>query len=87
MQFEYDPGKSRINAEKHGIAFEAAQRLWDDPRLLVVPATSTDEPRFLAIDVIGDRHWAAIWTYRGDKIRLISVRRARTREIDFYESD
>ena len=87
MKFEYDPDKSAANLQKHGIDFEDAQALWADDRLLEVPATSTDEPRFLVIGRIGPKHWAAVCTYRGDYVRIISVRRARKQEVEHYESD
>jgi uncharacterized DUF497 family protein len=45
-----------------------------------------DEPRFLMIGLIGDKHWSAVITYRNEKIRLISVRRSRKREVELYES-
>ena len=83
MAFEFDPEKS---AAKHGIGFDDAQALWDDPWLLEAPARTVDEPRFLAIGRIGGRHWSAICTRRGDRIRLISVRRARKEEVERYES-
>lgn len=85
MQFEFDPEKSASNRTKHGIDFVVAQALWDDPMLLVAPARSTDEERYLAVGLIGDRHWSAIYTVRGDYIRLISVRRSREMEIGHYE--
>jgi uncharacterized protein len=86
MEFEYDPAKSAANEAKHGIDFEAAQRLWLDPRLLEAPARTEDELRYLAIGRIDDKHWAAIFVRRRDKVRLISVRRARKQEIEHYES-
>ncbi len=86
MNFEFDPAKSASNREKHGIDFEEAQQLWADPDLLEVPAVSVDEPRFLMIGRIGDRIWAAVATWREDRIRIISVRRARPMEIEHYES-
>jgi len=87
MTSEYDPDKSAANREKHGIDFDEAQALWDDPYLIEVPAIVMDELRFLAVGVIGARHWAAVYTYRSDRVRIISVRRARKQEIDHYESD
>lgn len=36
-------------------------------------------------DRIEGTHWAAVITYRNGNIRLISVRRARREEVDFYE--
>lgn len=87
MRFEYDPDKSAANRQKHGIDFDEAQTLWDDDRLLEAPANSADEPRFLVIGMIGPKHWAAVCTYRGNHVRIISVRRARKQEIEHYESD
>lgn len=85
MKFEYDSAKSAANLAKHGIDFEQAQALWDDPWLLEAPARTADEARFLSIGKIGDRHWAAVWAPRGSAVRIISVRRARKEEIGHYE--
>lgn len=84
--FEFDPSKSKSNAAKHAIDFAAAQVLWDDDYLLVVPVMNLDEPRFIAIGRIDVKHWAAIFTVRLGNIRIISVRRARKEEIERYES-
>jgi len=86
MVFEFDPVKSVSNRIKHGIDFLEAQALWSDPMLLEIPAKTTDEPRYLVIGLLDDKHWSAVITYRGDKIRLISVRRARAEEVALYES-
>ncbi len=86
MDFEYDPGKSEANRQKHGIDFEEAQALWDDPNRVEIPANVIDEPRFLVIGMIGDRHWSVVMTYRSENIRLISVRRSRKEEVAIYES-
>jgi len=86
MSFEFDPAKSESNLAKHGIDFVAAQALWDDPDLLEIPATTIDEPRFLVVGRINEKHWAGIITYRAGNIRIISVRRARIEEVEIYES-
>ena len=85
MPFEFDSSKSASNKKKHGIDFEAAKALWDDPHLLAIEANSSDEPRFLLIGTIEGKHWSAIVTYRGDRIRIISVRRSRKEEVELYE--
>ena len=84
--FEFDETKSASNLEKHGIDFVTAQALWLDPDLLEVRAKTSDEPRFLIVGLIQDKHWSAVVTYRQGKIRLISVRRSRQEEIQLYES-
>jgi len=86
LSFEYDSRKSNSNLEKHGIDFVDTQLLWLDPDLLEIPAKTVDEPRYLLIGKILDRHWSAVVTYRDEKIRIISVRRARDEEIKIYES-
>jgi uncharacterized protein len=84
--FEFDAAKSESNRTKHGIDFFEAQRLWNDPMLLEIPAKTDDEARYLLIGIIDDKHWSAVVTYREANVRLISVRRARTEEAALYES-
>jgi uncharacterized protein len=86
MAFEYDSKKSQINREKHGIDFDAAQALWTDEDRLEIPAKTLDEPRYIVIGKIGGKYWSAVITYRGEKVRIISVRRSRDEEIELYES-
>lgn len=85
MRFEYDSEKSDSNKQKHGIDFSAAQALWDDPDYIEIPAITTDEPRFLVIGRIDGKHWSGVITYRGDSVRIISIRRSRKEEVDIYE--
>ena len=85
MEFEFDPRKNRSNQKKHGIDFVQAQKLWNDPDLIAVPARTADEPRVLIVGKIEDSHWSAIITYRGDRLRIISVRRSRKEEVKLYE--
>ena len=86
MEFEFDERKSRSNAAKHGIDFLVAQQIWEDSNLLEIPAKTTDEPRFVVIGQIDGKHWSAVITWRGDVIRIISVRRSRAEEVALYES-
>ena len=86
MDFDFDPDKSESNQLKHGIDFIEAQALWDDPDLIEVPARTEDEPRYLVIGKIDASHWSDIITYRGDNLRIISVRRSRPEEVEIYES-
>ena len=87
ISFEFDQIRSISNLEKHGIDFVQAQKLWNDPDLLEIPAKTSDEPRFLLIGQINQKHWSAIITYRQSNIRIISVRRSRKEEVDLYESE
>jgi len=87
MEFEFDSGKSIGNRKKHGIDFIEAQALWDDPDFIEIPTETSDEPRFVIIGKIAGKYWSAIVTYRGEKTRIISVRRSREKEIDIYEGE
>ncbi|MGB4593333.1 MAG: BrnT family toxin [Coriobacteriia bacterium] len=85
--FEFDEAKSKANLGKHGIDFIGAQGLWLDEDLLEIPARSEAEQRFLYVGMIDGQLWSAITTHRGNRIRLISVRRSRKREARAYEGD
>ena len=86
MEFEFDPAKSMSNLVKHGISFNDARKLWRDPNLLVVRTGHVTEPRWIAIACIGTKHWSAVFTHRSGRIRIISARRSRAKEVALYES-
>ena len=87
MTFEYDENKSKINKSKHGIGFDEAKELWEYPYSFEIPSVqSEDEERFLVFGKINSKNYTAIITYRDTNIRIISVRRSRKKEIEFYES-
>ena len=86
MAFEFDQVKSEENFKKHGINFNDAQELWNDPDCIVIPARTVDEKRYLLIGKIYDKIWSAIFTIRNKKIRIISVRRSRKNEEKIYKS-
>ena len=87
MIFEYNEHKSSINHSKHGINFQEAQKLWEDPYAFELPSPqSEDEERFLVLGKIDSKNYTAIITYRDKNIRIISVRRSREKEKKLYES-
>ncbi|CAA9397627.1 COGs COG2929 [uncultured Rubrobacteraceae bacterium] len=83
---EFDEAKSKASKSKHGIDFVEAQALWLDEMLVEIPARTEDEPRFLVVGMIMGKHWSAVITYRCERVRLISVHRARVEEVKIYES-
>lgn len=84
-EFEFDPAKSAANRLKHGIDFEEALELWDDERRLEIPARVQDgEERWALIAMLWTKVWTAVFTWRGRKVRIISVRRARQEEEELY---
>jgi uncharacterized DUF497 family protein len=87
VDFEFDPEKSAGNKAKHGIDFVEAQGIWNDPDRLEIPARSVDEPRHQVIGRSGEKTWSAFITYRNEKVRITSVRRARADEEARYLAD
>lgn len=84
--FEFDPAKSEANENKHGIDFVEAQALWDDCDLISLGMVAYGgETRHLFVGAIRGRRWTAVVTYRGERIRIISVRRSRDSEAAAYE--
>ena len=84
MRFEFDAAKSKANLAKHGIDFDMAQDLWRDMDGLMVPSRHPSEPRKLLIARRQGKVWTAIYTERGDAVRIISVRRSRDNERNAY---
>lgn len=85
MEFEFDQAKSAANLAKHGIDFVMAQALWgDEDRVIAGPSFSRGEPRYHLIAKFDGKLWSAFFTYREADVRIISVRRARAEEMDYY---
>lgn len=81
--FEWDPAKAAANLEKHGIAFEDAVAIFDG-WFHRISSHRPDEQRFLAVGPLEDIMVSVVYTVRNDRIRIISVRRARLEERTAY---
>ena len=84
-KFEWDDDKRKINIEKHGIDFVRAALIFAEPYKLM-DAKSDVEMRHRAIGLLNDMLITVVFTCRGDKIRLISARRARDDESRAYHT-
>ena len=82
MVFELHEPKSKA---KHRLDFHEAQLLWLDVDAVEMPARSEVEERKILIAKTGGKVWAAVFTERQGRIRIISVRPARTNEQAIYE--
>ncbi len=85
MIFEWDKGKSRSNFKKHGIDFETTRKIWLDENRIEIEAPYPIEKRWIMVGSIEGKVWTAIYTTRDDAVRIILVRRARTKEKGIYE--
>ncbi len=83
MEFEWDDEKSRTKI-KHGIEFDVAKELWNDSNRVEIQTPYPLENRSILIGKSGKKLWTAIFTYRGNAMRIISVRRAREQEVKLY---
>ena len=84
--FEFDKNKSESNKRKHGIDLESARKLWEDSNRIEIPARWVDESRFVLIATLEKDIWSAVFTCRENRIRIISVRKARDDEKEIYNS-
>jgi uncharacterized protein len=84
VTFEFGAQKSTANKAKHGIDFVEAQVLWAG-QTIQLSVRSDIESRTAVIGLIGSKHWTAIVTVREQNVRIISVRRSRGQEVEFYE--
>jgi uncharacterized DUF497 family protein len=87
MIYQWDPDKALTNRQKHGIEFADAIGVFEDQQALTIEDFDSEgEQRFitLGLDFLG-RLLVVAYTYRGQKIRIISARRATKREIKNYE--
>ena len=87
MEFEWDIRKNKQNIEKHGIDFSDAALVFEHPMLEYEDVRQNyGERRFFGIGIIQDIEVAVVYTRRGNKLRLISARRARKDERQYYRS-
>ena len=88
VELEWDPRKARQNLTKHGIDFaDAAVALTDDLALTIPDPDQDQEERFITLcrDPLA-RVLAVVFTWRGDRVRLISARKATRTECREYEA-
>jgi uncharacterized DUF497 family protein len=88
LTFEWDEVKSKRNLEKHGVPFEEAKTVFNDPFSITVsdPDHSNDEDRFLDTGISSKGRVLVVWyTERKDRIRIIGCRVADPSERKEYE--
>ena len=86
--FEWDKSKAKSNRSKHGIAFADTFAVFDDPNAIAVEDFNKNEQRYVTIgmDAFG-RILVVVYTWREDKIRIISARKAVRSEVKQYERE
>jgi uncharacterized DUF497 family protein len=89
MDYEWDPEKAAVNLRKHGIRLSYGVDILEDPYALTREDTSAQgEARWASVGMDGlGRVLTVVYTSRGERIRLISVRQATRRERESYERE
>ena len=87
MEFEWDEAKSTACFTRPGFDFAYAVRAFFDPRRIVVQDRRRDygEDRYRLLGMIDGRAYVVIYTVRVSVIRIVSARKANTREIAKHE--
>jgi uncharacterized protein len=87
MKWTWDPVKAEANRRKHGVSFELAQRVFDDPLALSRPDPEPEEERWQTVGLIEGVIVFVIHTAPDDEEtgRIISARKATAHERKAYE--
>lgn len=88
MNFEWDENKAASNLKKHGVSFDEAKTVFDDPLYIDFydPDHSDGEDRYIMMGMsLQNRLLLVAYTERGDAIRLISARETTQTEQKLYE--
>lgn len=88
LVFEWDERKARANKKKHGVSFEIAATIFEDPNAVTIydDSNSKDEDRYVTIGVSASGPMVVVChTDRRNRMRIISARKATTREKKQYE--
>ncbi len=83
--YEWDETKRKTNLSKHGVDFAAVEFfVWEEALVIPDNRKNYGETRFLAFGPIGDRLYCVAFSVRGENIRIISLRKANSREVEIY---
>ena len=80
MNFEWDEAKRHLTRETRGLDFADADLFFDGRPIIVLPSRRADEDRWRTTAKIERAYYTLIWTWRGEVVRVISLRRAHDEE-------
>jgi uncharacterized protein len=85
MQLSFDPAKNERNIEERGLAFNLVSELdWANAVIDEDTRKNYGERRFRVFGCINERLYAVVFTPRADKLHIISLRKANSREAERY---
>ena len=84
--YEWDEEKNRENFKKHGLSFEEVELIFAGPCVTFDDNRfDYDEDRFITLGLLQSRVVLIAYTWRADRIRIISMRKASRREQEIYQ--
>ena len=85
MNYEYDPKKLGANVYRHRVWFAEAELFeWETAHIRIDGRAKYAETRFEAVGYIGNRLYVLVFCFRLTNIRIISLRKANSRELNRY---
>jgi uncharacterized DUF497 family protein len=83
--WDWDSEKRKSNTTKHGVEFSAVADFdWESALTASDDRRDYGESRFFSIGFIGERLHVLVWAERGERVRIISLRKANAREVKHY---
>lgn len=88
MQYSFDPAKDALNQQKHELSLSFGSRIFEDENHLILPTIrrEDEEERFKLVGQVGEKLFTAVFVWRDDLPRFISVRRSNKGEERAYHS-
>jgi len=86
MNNNFDPVKDAINREKHGLSLSFGSHIFKDDNHVIIPSIREidGEERFKVVGLVDSKLFTAVFVWRGDLPRFISVRRSNKNETRAY---
>jgi len=86
MEYEWDENKQQSNLEKHGLDFVIAYKIYESVEKLTIPSNYASEQRWVDIAPVGKELvvLTLVYTYREERVRIISLRKASKQERRLY---
>jgi len=83
-----DPNKDAVNREKHKLPLAFGDQIFEDDNHLIIPSIRKidGEERFKVVGIVGEKLFTAVFVWRGDLPRFISVRRSNKGEERAYHT-
>jgi uncharacterized DUF497 family protein len=85
MEIEFDPNKETLNRARHKMGFDGAEAIFDGFRIDDDDVREDyGETRFVTLGRMGRQIVVCVWTPRGERARIISLRKADKDEREIY---